>query len=324
MKIVLPGGSGQVGTLLANAFHADGHEVVILSRNPGNAPWRTVGWDAEKVGEWAAEVDGSDAVINLAGRNVNCRYSAENRRIIKESRVRSTRAVGQAIARAARPPRVWLQASTATIYAHRYDAPNDEATGIQGGSEGGAPGTWCFSVDVAAAWEQAANEFDLPQTRKILLRSAMTMSPDRGGVFDVLFGLARWGLGGTNGDGRQYVSWIHDLDFVRAVYWLIEHPELAGPVNLASPNPVPNADFMRTLRAAGGIGYGLPAAKWMLEIGAFLLRTETELILKSRRVVPGRLLQSGFAFQFPTWAEAAHDLCRRWRELHRGRARAAS
>ena len=172
MKIVIPGGSGQVGTLLARAFVADGHEVVVLSRVPRKALWRVVGWDAETVREWAAEIDGADIVINLAGRNVNCRYNAENRRLIKESRIRSTRAVGQAIARAARPPRVWLQASTATIYAHRYDAPNDEATGILGGWEEGTPDTWQFSIDVAKSWEQAAEEATVPQTRKVLLRSA--------------------------------------------------------------------------------------------------------------------------------------------------------
>jgi uncharacterized protein (TIGR01777 family) len=315
MKVVIPGGSGQVGTLLAGAFVADGHEVVVLSRDPRKAIWRVVRWDAETVGDWAAEVDGADAVINLAGRSVNCRYGAANRRRIRESRVNSTRVVGQAIARAGRAPRVWLQASTATIYAHRLDAPNDEATGILGGSEEGAPDTWRFSTDVAKAWEEAARAAAVPGTRTVLLRSAMVMSPDPGGVFDVLLGLVRRGLGGTSGDGRQYVSWIHDRDFTRAVYWLIENPALEGPVNLASPNPVPNAPFMRALRAAWGVGLGLPAARWMLEVGAFFLRTETELVLKSRRVVPGRLLQSGFVFGFPTWAEAAADLCRRWRQL---------
>ncbi len=324
MKIVVPGGTGQVGTLLARAFGADGHEVVVLSRNPGKAPWRVVPWDADTVGAWAAEIDGADAVINLAGRSVNCRYHAENRRLIKESRVNSTRAVGQAIARAARPPRVWLQASTATIYAHRYDAPNDEATGILGGAEKGAPDTWRFSIDVAQSWEQAAREAVVPHTRKVLLRSAMTMSPDRGGIFDVLLGLVRWGLGGASGDGRQFISWIHDRDFIRAVYWLLDHPELEGPVNLAAPNPVPNAEFMHTLRATWGVGLGLPAARWMLAVGAFFLRTETELILKSRRVVPGRLLESGFVFQFSTWAEAAADLCRRWRETRRNGTTQAS
>ena len=172
--------------------------------------------------------------INLAGRSVNCRYTPANRRAIMASRLDSTRAVGQAIAGAARPPRVWLQASTATIYAHRYGAANDEATGILGGSEPNAPDTWRFSIDVATSWEAAAQEFDLPRTRLVLMRAAMVMSPSRGGVFDTLLGLVRRGLGGTIGDGRQYMSWIHDLDFVRSVNWLIEHPELSGPVNLAA------------------------------------------------------------------------------------------
>jgi len=317
MKIVIPGGAGQIGTLLARAFVTDGHEVVVLSRNPTNAPWRVIGWDGETNGNWAAEFEGADAVINLAGRSVNCRYNADNRRQIKDSRTKSTRAVGRAIAGAARPPRVLLQASTATIYAHRYDAANDEATGLLGGSENGAPDTWKFSLDVAHSWEQAAQEISLPNTRTVLLRSAMTMSPDPGGVFDVLLGLVRWGLGGASGDGRQFVSWIHDQDFIRTIYWLLDHDELQGPVNLASPHPVPNAEFMRTLREAWGIGFGLPARRWMLEFGAFFLRTESELVLKSRRVVPGRLLQSGFDFHFPTWPAAAFDLCHRWRQLHR-------
>lgn len=314
MKIIIPGGSGQVGSLLARAFSAKGHEVVVLSRHPAPAPWRTMAWDAETQGSWANEIDGADIVINLAGRNVNCRYTARNRHLIKASRIQSTRLIGQALARAAQPPRLWLQASTATIYAHRYDASNDEFTGILGGSERDVPDTWRFSIDVARSWEQAALDADVPHTRKVLLRSAMTMSPDRGGVFDVLLGLVRRGLGGASGDGRQFVSWIHDQDFIRSIDWLINHPELAGPVNLCAPNPLPNAEFMRALRQAWGTGFGLPATKWMLEVGAFFLRTETELVLKSRRVVPGKLLQSGFVFQFPTWDEAAADLCRRWRE----------
>ncbi len=313
MKIVIPGGTGQVGTILARAFHTAGHEVVVLSRKPGPAAWRAVKWDAETLGDWVGELEGADAVINLAGRSVNCRYTAENRYLIKESRVKSTQIVGQAIARASRPPRAWLQASTATIYAHRYDAPNDEATGVLGGSEPTAPSTWRFSIDVAMAWEQALHEAVTPYTRKVIMRSAMIMSPDRGGLFDVLLRLVRFGLGGRVGNGRQYVSWIHDQDFSQAVFWLIEHRELEGVVNLAAPNPVPYAEFMCTLRAAWGIPFGLPATRWMLEIGAFFLRTETELVLKSRRVIPSRLPPSGFTFQFPTWAEAAPDLCRRWR-----------
>ncbi len=313
MKIVIPGGSGQVGTILARAFHAEGHEVVVLSRSAATAPWRVVAWDGRTVGGWATEMDGADVVINLAGRSVNCRYNAKNRRAILGSRVESTRAVGEAIARACCPPRVWLQASTATIYAHRYDAPNDEDHGILAGTEAGVPDTWRFSIEVAQAWERALDDAVTPQTRKVKLRSAMTLSPDRGGVFDVLLGLVRRRLGGTAGDGRQYISWIHDEDFVRAVRWLIEHDELAGPVNVAAPNPVPNAEFMRTLRSAWGARVGLPAKKWMLEVGAVFLRTETELILKSRRVVPGRLSRSGFAFRFPWWPDAARNLCDRWR-----------
>jgi uncharacterized protein len=318
MKTVIAGGSGHIGTLLARAFVADGHDVVVLSREPCQVPWRVVAWDGMTLGSWTDELDGADVVINLAGRSVNCRYTAKNRLQILESRLKSTRVIGQAVARAARPPRVWLQASTATIYAHRYDAANDEATGILGGAEEDAPDAWRFSIEVAKAWEQAANEATVPGTRKVLLRSAMTMSPDAGGVFDALLGLVRRGLGGASGHGREYVSWIHYLDFINAIYWLIGHAELDGPINLASPNPVPNAEFMRTLRACWGARFGLPAPKWLLEFGAFFMRTETELILKSRRVIPGRLLESGFVFQYPTWPEAAADLCQRRRKMRFG------
>lgn len=271
MKVVIPGGSGQVGTILARALHADGHDVVVLSRQAQRSPWRTVAWNGATSGPWVREVDGSDVVINLAGRSVNCRYTPKHRREILESRVTSTRAVGEAIAHARRPPRTWLQASTATIYAHRHDAPNDEATGLIGGHEAGAPGAWNFSIDVAQAWERALEEAATPKTRKVALRSAMTMSPDAGGIFDTLLTLVKRGLGGTAGDGRQFVSWIHFEDFVRATRWLIDHDEIDGPVNLAAPNPVPNDEFMRTLRQTSGTRVGLPATKWMLEIGAVFI-----------------------------------------------------
>jgi len=273
-----------------------------------------VEWDGETLGDWVADFEGADAVINLAGQSVNCRYGDHNRQVIKDSRLKSTKVVGDAIAQAWKPPRVWLQASTATIYAHRYDAPNDEATGIIGGTEPNAPDTWRFSIEVATEWERALNQAPTPLTRKVLMRSAIIMNPDPGSPFDMLLRLVRFGLGGQSGDGKQYVSWIHDQEFPRAVLWLIEHEEFAGPVNLASPNPLSNADFMRALRSAWGMPFGLPATEWMLEIGALILRTETELILKSRRVIPTRLIQSGFDFQFPTWPDAARDLCVRSRE----------
>jgi uncharacterized protein len=313
MKIVVPGGSGYVGSVLARAFHQHGDEVVVLSRTPSNKPWRVVAWDGESLGDWVTEFEGADAIINLAGQSVNCRYTEENRRIITESRIKSTRIVGDAIAQAWKPPRVWLQASTATIYAHRFDAPNDEATGIIGGSEPNAPDTWRFSIDVATAWERALKGSPTPNTRRVAMRSAIVMHPDSGSPFDIILRLVRFGLGGQAGDGRQYISWIHERDFVRAVLWLIEHENLEGPVNLASPNPLTNAEFMRAVRAAWGIPLGLPAFEWMLELGAFILNSETELILKSRRVIPTRLLQSGFEFQYPTWPDAARELCARVR-----------
>lgn len=311
MRIVIPGGTGQVGTMLARAFDADGHDVVVLSRRPSAAPWRVVQWDARTVGPWAAELEGADVVINLAGRTVNCRYTPGHRREILDSRVESTRVVGEALARCARPPRVWLQASTATIYAHRYDTPNDEATGIIGGNEPDAPAKWRFSIEVATAWERAARETVPDGTRLVLLRSAMVMSPDRGGIFATLLRLVRLGLGGSVAGGRQYVSWIHERDFVRAMYWLIEHPALDGAVNVASPHPLPYRDFMIALRKAARVPIGLPATRWMLAIGAWLMRTEPELVLKSRRVVPTRLLESGYKFEYPEWPAAAADLVRR-------------
>jgi len=318
MRIVIPGGSGQVGTILARTFHARGDEVTVLSRNPGAAPWRVAAWDATSVGKWTQYIDGADVVINLAGRSVNCRYNARNKEQIMQSRVGSTRAVGNAIREAARPPRVWLQASTATIYAHRFDAPNDERTGIIGASDR-SPASWRFSVDVARAWEMAVTAANVPRTRTIVMRSALILSPDRGGVFDTLLGRVRRGLGGRLGNGRQFVSWLHDDDFVRAVDFLIARDDIAGAVNVASPNPVPNAEFMRELRRAWGTRIGLPTPRWALALGALVLGTETELVLKSRRVVPGVLQENGFEFRFDEWPAAARDLCRRWR-LARGAA----
>jgi hypothetical protein len=208
---------------------------------------------------------------------------------------------------------VWLQASTATIYAHRFDAPNDEYTGVLGGTEENSPEKWRFSIDVARAWEGEFALVETPRTRKVLLRSAMTMSHDRNGIFDYLLRMVRFGLGGTAGSGRQYVSWIHYLDFIGAVKFLIGNDKITGAVNLASPNPLPNREFMALLRQAWGRRIGMPARPWMLEIGALLLRTETELVLKSRRVTPARLVDAGFQFRFADWAEACKDLCGRWK-----------
>jgi len=317
-KIIIAGGSGQIGSLLTQAFIKNEDEVVILSRRPHPVrAGRVVEWDGRHPGPWVAELEGADVVINLAGRSVNCRYTPENRREIKASRVDSTLAIGEAITACQRPPRLWLQAGTATIYSHRFDAPNDEITGQFDAVDADLPEKWLFTNDVARSWEAAVDEVGpLQQTRTVILRTTLVLSPTPGGIFEVLVNLVRCGLGGKNGDGRQYVSWIHQDDFIRAIEWLIAHETLSGPVNLAAPNPVPNEEFMRVLREACGKRSGLAATEWMLEIGAFFLRTETELILKSRRVTPRRLLESGFEFEFPTWPEAAHDLCARWRKFH--------
>ncbi len=328
MKILLPGGSGQVGTILARYFHAAGHEVVVLSRSrPAEpAPWRVVPWDGLTLDpSWTSEMEGADAVIHLSGRTVNTRYTPAHRREIYDSRVVPTLLIGRALAAARRPPPVWLNASTATLYRHALDRPQDEFTGEMARRTGGPaveeqpglPENWAFSADVGYRWEQALQEVSTPGTRKLALRTSMVMSPDAGGVFRVLSRLVRWGLGGTQGPGTQYVSWMHDVDLCRATELLIQRPEIAeatgGVVNMAAPCPLPNREFMRDLRRAWHQPVGLPATRWMLEVGAVLLRTETELILKSRRVVPAVLERNGFRFGFPEWAEAARDLVQRTR-----------
>jgi uncharacterized protein (TIGR01777 family) len=317
LRVVLAGGNGQVGTVLARHFHAKGDSVVVLARHPITAPWRSVTWDGLRLGEWVKELNDVDVLINLTGRNVNCRYNTKNRREIMESRVRSTRLLGEALNEVALPPRLWMNASTATIYRHTLDRPMDEYTGEIGGNEPNAPSSWRFSIQVATQWENAFFAAPTTNTRKIALRSAVTISPDPGGIFDVLLRLVRFGIGGASGSGKQYVSWIHDQDFVRAINHLITNEQMADCINLAAPNPLPNSEFMRALRNASGQKIGLSATAWMLELGAIFLRTETELILKSRRVIPGKLLQSGFQFTFPDWPSAARDLVNRWRKMNR-------
>jgi uncharacterized protein len=315
MRIVIPGGSGQVGHLLARHFHAQGHTITLFSRSSISsmpAPWSVLPWDGLAPGAWVEALEGADACINLAGRSVNCRYTAANRRAMYDSRILSTRLLNQVISPLHRPPRVWLNASTATIYRHALDRPMDEATGELGGGEPGAPRRWDFSIRIAKDWEEAFFATPTPATRKVALRSAVIFSPDRGGPFALLSRLVRLGLGGANGSGHQFVSWIHDADFVRAIDLLLTGDSWAGVVNLAAPHPLPNREFMRALRQAWAVPVGLPAAGWMIGAAALLLRTESELVLKSRRVVPGRLLHAGFQFRFPDWPAAARDLVARY------------
>ena len=313
LRIVIPGGSGQVGRVLARHFQERGHHVTVLTRGPHTANWQTVHWDGRHAGLWTQYLEGADVCINLTGRSVNCRYTAKNREEIYDSRIESTRLLGEVIAGLADPPRVWLNASTATIYRHALDREMNERTGQLGGNEPGAPDAWRFSIRVAKDWEAAFFDVSTPQTRKVAMRSAITLSPAPGNAFAILLNLVRLGLGGTQGNGRQFVSWIHEMDFARAVEFLIDNEDLEGAVNIASPNPLPNREFMAELRDAWGMPNGLPAPAPLLEIAAFFLRTETELVLKSRRVVPGRLLDAGFEFEYPTWPEAAENLVEQWR-----------
>ena len=318
MRIVVPGGTGQVGGLLRRALLERGDEVTVLSRRPERLEdgVRHAVWDGRTLGAWADEVDGADAVINLAGRSVSCRYTDANLRQMMNSRVDSTRVLGQAISRAGQPPKIWLQMSTATIYADARgrNAPHDETTGIIGGDEPDVPLYWEYSVRIARRWEQAQADADTPATRRVALRTAMVMSPDRGGIFDYLSWMTRLGLGGPVAGGQQYVSWIHGEDFVRAVEFLLERDELDGPVNLTAPDPVPQRDLMRSLRDAWSRPLGLPATRRMAELGALILRTDAELLLKSRRVAPGRLLEAGFTFTHPVWDAAAADLAAKARQ----------
>jgi len=313
LRIVIPGGSGQVGRVLARHFQRRGDQVIVLTRGPHTAEWQTVHWDAQTPGLWTQYLDGADVCINLTGRNVNCRYTPANRLEIYNSRIVSTRLLGRVIASLANPPRVWLNASTATIYRHALDRPMDERTGELGDRDPRVPGSWNFSTRVARDWERTFFKLETPNTRKVAMRSAITLSPVPGNAFAVLSNLVRIGLGGTQGNGRQWVSWIHEDDFARAVEFLITHEEIDGAVNITSPNPEQNREFMAILRESWNMPNGIPAPAPLLELAAFFLRTETELVLKSRRVIPSRLLDAGFTFNIPNWAHASEDLVEKWK-----------
>lgn len=305
-RIVIAGGSGFLGRILIAHCGRQGFEVVNLSRFTAGsrAGCRQAEWDGKTLGPWSHDLEGAEAVINLAGRSVDCRYHERNRRQILDSRIESTRVLGQAIARCKNPPRVWLNSSTATIYKHTFGPAWDEQGEIGGTPAVNDP----FSVEVAQAWEKELNNATTPDTRKVALRTAMVLGHGANSVFPVLCRLVRCGLGGRMGNGQQFVSWIHQSDFCRALDFILAHDELAVPVNIAAPMPLSNEEMMSILRNLCHVPLGLPATRWMLELGALFLRTETELILKSRRVVPGRLLSSGFEFRFPTFRAASVDL----------------
>ena len=295
-RLVLVGGNGFLGKHLRSHFESLSYQIVSISRTGPD----DVHWDARTLGPWAQELEGADLLINLAGRSVDCRYNAANRREILASRTESTRVLGAAVAACIQPPKVWLNASTATIYADTQgDAPaNTEATGIIG--EG-------FSVEIATAWEAAFDAYPAPATRKVALRTSIVLGAD-GGAFPVMARLARFGLCTPQGSGQQWVSWLYIQDFCRAVEFLAKDENLSGPVNLCAPHPLPNREFNALLCRYLHPLLRLPQPRWLLEIGAFVLRTETELILKSRKVHPKRLLAAGFQFEYETCAAAVAEL----------------
>ncbi|WP_338285530.1 TIGR01777 family oxidoreductase [Luteolibacter sp. LG18] len=300
--VVIFGANGFLGRYLARHYTRQGYEVVAIARHKRG--WSGDGvfleWDGRTLGPWALALEGAEMVINLAGRSVNCRYDEAHRRDILESRLASTRIIGQAIRGCRVPPKLWMNSSTATYYRHAEDAPQDEWRGEPG--EG-------FSVDVARRWELAFFDEMVPgETRKIALRTGMVLANEPETVFEVLRGLVRAGLGGTMGKGTQRVSWIHIGDFLRAIDFLRHEQFMDGVVNLTAPEFPTNAELMRHFREAAGMPVGLPAARWMLEIGAKVLRTETELVLKSRWADPRRLREAGFRWQHGHIAEAIADL----------------
>lgn len=299
-KIVLAGGNGYLGSVLAEYYSPRCVEVVLLSRRPapprGNI--RTVVWDALREGPWVQELEHADMLINLCGKNVNCRYNEKNRSEIVSSRVVPTTLLGRAIAACAAPPALWINVTSATIYRHAEDRPQDEETGEIGSG---------FSIDVCNRWEEAFYAAPTPATRKVALRMGIVLGR-RDGVFPRLRNMVRFGLGGKQGNGRQYISWIHEHDVARITEWLLQHEDLSGAINCVAPNAVTNAQLMRHIRQACKMPFGLPAPAWLLEIGARLIGTETELILKSRWVTPKRLLDSGFQFRFGEAAEAVRDV----------------
>lgn len=323
MRILIPGGSGQVGRVLARHLTETGHQVTVLSRNPSPAPWQTLQWDGIAEGPWVSELHRADAVIGLSGRIVNTRYTPKHRKEILDSRILPTQLLGRLIAASPTPPRIWLNASTATVYRDAYDHAQDEFHGELGDrpfergtrEPASLPETYSFSVDVGARWEEALFAETLPHTHRVALRTSLVMSPSPGSVFAVFSRIARLGLGGTQGSGEQHVSWMHELDFVRAINLLLKHPEIteetSGVINLAAPEAPINRRFMRTLRRAWHMPIGLPAPELLMRPALWAIRTEPELVFKSRWVAPALLLKHGFQFRYPDWQSAAKDLAAR-------------
>lgn len=298
-RIIIAGGTGFLGSVLTRHF-SGAYKITILTRGKSEIKKGVeyVHWDGRTPGAWTHLLEGATAVINLNGKSVDCRYTKKNKRLIYATRLESTAAIGQAIQKCINPPKLWINASSATIYRHSLDKEMDEYSGEYGSG---------FSVDVCQKWESIFNSFNLTNTRKIALRTGIVFGKN-GGPLKPLFALAKIGLGGKHGTGNQYFSWLHETDFAGIISFIMNHAEMQGVYNVTVPIPNTNDDVMRAIRKAVGVSFGITMPKWLLEFGAFLIRTETELILKSRRVVPKRLLESGYQFKFEKIDEAIASL----------------
>jgi uncharacterized protein len=300
-KIILAGGSGYLGLSLAKYFKSKARQIVILSRSkPTNTHAAWVQWDGKSNGPWVAELENADAVINLAGRSVNCRYTNKNKKAILNSRIDSTRALGEAISKCKNPPGLWINSSSATIYRGSYEKLMTEINGEIGDD---------FSMNVCKQWEACFNSFEMRATRKVTFRTAVVLGT-AGGALPVLMRLAKFGLGGKQGDGKQYFSWIHERDFCRVAEFIINDRHAEGIYNVSAPAPIPNSEFMHLLRDACMAPFAIDQPTWLLSLGAIFIRTETELLLKSRKVYPERLLKENFVFEFTDAKAAFEDLCR--------------
>ncbi|MNU19276.1 Epimerase family protein [compost metagenome] len=296
MKIIIAAGTGFLGKNLEKYFTKKGNQVYILTRNPKRK--NEILWDAKTLGEWKTLLENSDVLINLAGKSVDCRYTDKNKQEIYDSRINSTKILQQAVDNCINKPKIWLNASSATIYVHSETHLNTEENGIIGDD---------FSINICKSWEKEFFKTENEDIRKVALRTSIVLG-NNGGAFTKLKLITKLGLGGKQGRGNQNISWIHINDFCKAVEYIIEHKNISGEINVTAPNPLSNEEFMRKLRKEMKIPLGLNAAAWQLEIASILLKTETELLLKSRNVYPEKLMKSGFNFTYPDVETAFKDL----------------
>ena len=311
-KIIIAGGTGFIGQEMTKYFGKENNIIILTrktedsknNRNRYNLLMKDdlrqvqfIKWDGKTIGEWTKELENADLVINLAGRTVNCRYNKKNKKEIFDSRTDSVKVIGKVIRQCSSPPKLWINASSATIYRHATDKPQDELSGEFQDD---------FSVQVCKLWEKIFFDQITPHTRKVALRMAITLGA--GGVLIPYFNLLKLGLGGKQGSGKQMYSWVHIEDTCRMLEWITENQLIEGVYNCSSPNPVTNKEFMETLRKTTGVKFGMPAYEWMLKIGVMIIGTPTELILKSRWVLPTKILETGFSFKYTLLKDALIEI----------------